>query len=364
MSLINTILIEDLISLIIKTADDYHSLLVCKTWYDIILKNSTICPTCNKVIKMYDTTLWNTDVDDGFCHGYYGYIEDYKNLKFHMFDIRILKNFGRQCYGLCLAAVKRNARNLEYVTNQTEELCLIAVNACPDTIKYVKNQTEKICLKAIEINPVALQFISEENQTENVCLQAVRNNGDTLKYVINQTDFICLEAVRSDVVSLRWMMECNCNNIVQNILQNQRIYKCNYCDPIRNKNNIFHLVKNKTEEICLAAIDYNENNLQYAPIDIQTEIMCLIAVNKNGLVLEHIANKTHNVCLAAVRNNGMALRFISNLNKTEDICLEAINNNWCALKYVPEQNQTDKICQLALEKDKKAFVYIKIDYDC
>jgi hypothetical protein len=72
---------DDLLNYIFQYTDNFNITLVCKQWYNIVLKNSVICDSCNKIVKMYDKDLWITDTYDDVCHGYYGTLKSYRILK-------------------------------------------------------------------------------------------------------------------------------------------------------------------------------------------------------------------------------------------------------------------------------------------
>ena len=61
-----------------------------------------------------------------------------------------------------LDAVKRNAFNLKYVMDQTEEICLIAVKQNGYVLAYVKEQTPAICLAAVNQNITVLEYVNDD----------------------------------------------------------------------------------------------------------------------------------------------------------------------------------------------------------
>ena len=62
---------------------------------------------------------------------------------------------------MCLALVKWDGYELEYVKNQTPEICLAAVKQDGHALKYVKNQTPEICLAAVKENGFALMYVKK-----------------------------------------------------------------------------------------------------------------------------------------------------------------------------------------------------------
>ena len=68
--------------------------------------------------------------------------------------------------------------------------------------------------------------------------------------------------------------------------------------------------KNKTPELCLAAVQQNGQALKH--VKEQTPELCLAAVQQNGLVLKHVKEQTPELCMAAVQQNNKALDYVKN----------------------------------------------------
>lgn len=77
------------------------------------------------------------------------------------------------------------------------------------------------------------------------------------------------------------------------------------------------LIKNQTEEICLAAVQKDGRALKY--VKQQTPEICLAAVNERGIAVKYVKNQTEKICLAAVRETKFALRYIEDLNMKQHI---------------------------------------------
>jgi hypothetical protein len=343
---INDILCEDIINIIISLSGNNNCILVCKQWYNYILKNSQTCTTCNKIVKIYDIELYSSDDGDIFCHSYYGPLEDYKILKYILaYKPYFFKNIKRQTKSICLEAVKYSCNNFEYVRPEyiTEELCL----------KFIKNkdylhedeiskllQTEKVCIAIVRKSPYYLPLI--KNKTTNVYMEAVIKDSSLLKYVKEQTKELCLIAVKQN------------GNALEHVI-NQTDEIC--LEAVKNNGNALQYVKKQTDEICLEAIKQNGNALQY--VKKQTKEMCTIAVIQNGCYIYHVREQDEDLCMIAVEKNGYNLQNI--YNQTEKVCLKAISKHHYNLEYVKEQ--TDIICIEALKKNIDALRYIKIKSD-
>lgn len=211
----DTILIDDILGKVINLSNNYYCISVCKKWYNLIAKHSPICNTCNKIIKMYDNILWITDEKDDICHGYYGKLEEYRQLKREMLGhsknnqqiISFLK-IKRQTIGLCIMFVKHNVNALKYVRTQTEFICLVAVKKNGLQLQYVEEQTYEICVSALKQNIFAFQYASDKYKTQELYLTIVKYNGTMLQYIseIDQTEIICLEAIKSNPYAIQYVI--------------------------------------------------------------------------------------------------------------------------------------------------------------
>ncbi len=76
------------------------------------------------------------------------------------------------------------------------------------------------------------------------------------------------------------------------------------------------LVKNQTEEICLAAVTYRGVGSCYG----------------NGIALQDVREQTDKICMAAVESTGLSLRYVR--KQTEALCLAAVTENEEALEFV------------------------------
>ena len=121
---------------------------------------------------------------------------------------------------LCLAAVKRNVLNINYVPDDvlTEEMVKIAavyITTCRrcSTLLPSKFKTEEFYIYAIDkieglVNMRNLLLnIPRKNRAYSICLAAVTKYGMTLIAVpkIHKTDELCLAAVRSNGLALQFV---------------------------------------------------------------------------------------------------------------------------------------------------------------
>ncbi len=83
---------DDVLNLILSFTQNPECVLVCKKWYNIIIKNSSICSECKKITKIYDYVIWKTDEGDDLCHMSALHKDTYKILDVVVTNILPLKN--------------------------------------------------------------------------------------------------------------------------------------------------------------------------------------------------------------------------------------------------------------------------------
>jgi hypothetical protein len=151
-------------------------------------------------------------------------------------------------------------------------------------LKYIDNQTHELCLEAVKIYGIALEYVKD--QTEELCLIALDQCAEALRCIRNQTDKLCMTAIE---------------------------YDCN--------GNILRHVKNKTYEICKRSIERFPRQIKYVEDDkfqdgsklteSEKDDLRSLAIKSEGLTLFYIKNKTPEICLAAVKQNPEAIKYIN-----------------------------------------------------
>jgi len=109
----------------------------------------------------------------------------------------------------------------------------------------------------------------------------------------------------------------------------------------------------RTEEVCLTAVQQNADALGDIDPDKQTETVCLAGVKQDGLVLRFIdpEKQTEAIYLAAVEQVGIALRFIDPEKLTEAVCLAAVKQNARVLRYIKPEKQTEAVWMATAKKN-------------
>lgn len=97
-------------------------------------------------------------------------------------DYRIFKNITNKTYELCLEAVKKDGRNIQYVNLEfkTRELCIEALNNNCDLL-FINNKTDEYC--KIALSKSYMQLISISNPSDEICKYAISINGNSIFYI-------------------------------------------------------------------------------------------------------------------------------------------------------------------------------------
>lgn len=88
----------------------------------------------------------------------------------------------------------------------------------------------------------------------------------------------------------------------------------------------------------------------------QTTGICWVAVTNDPDNLKYVDEKTEDLCILALENKGSALKHIKHIEQTDRMCEVAVENDGLALKYVGKQ--THIICIKAIKQNKYAMLYI------
>jgi len=120
----------------------------------------------------------------------------------------------------------------------------------------------------------------------------------------------------------------------------------------------------KDEEMCITALENNENSIQFIPYDVLTEKMCNIAIEFDGLTIKHIPVdfRTKKMWLSAFKNSPSVIKLmpksvIEILN--EELVLEAINHNPHLYKFIPEHFKTKKLRDYTISQDAMMILHLE-----
>jgi hypothetical protein len=93
------------------------------------------------------------------------------------------------------------------------------------------------------------------------------------------------------------------------------------------------IVKNQTDEICIAAVQQNGRTLVY--VKNQTDEICIAAVQQDAFALLYVKNQTSEICMAAVQQDGSTLQYVR--QQTPEICMAAVQQYGWACTYIKSQ---------------------------
>jgi len=101
--------------------------------------------------------------------------------------------------------------------------------------------------------------------------------------------------------------------------------------------------KLRTQELCLAAVQYNSDNMQYVPDKIRTLEMCTLAVTR------YTRRRTyHNY---SFEGGGYNLRYIPKELMTPELLKAAIQSGGKYMQYIPKELITPELLLIAVEAD-------------
>lgn len=143
-------------------------------------------------------------------------------------------------------------------------------------------------------------------------------------------------------------------------------------------------VKNPAPELLRMAVSMNGMALEYVPLEVQDEALCMEAVARNPLAirfvrisgeayecvamaaivkdptaLEFAPRQTPRLCMAAIEADGACLRFVK--EPTEEMRMAAVRQNGMALEHVSEQ--TEELCMAAIGQNPFALLHVDIGDD-
>lgn len=240
----------------------------------------------------------------------------------------------------------------------------------------------EIDIKNSKLNDDFLNFVNDkindnmitENQTimtvnntnSNSLYEKIKQNPLILKDIddSNKTESLCIMAVEENIYALEYVPKNMLNDIFRYLIK-------------EHHNNIFdnipeHLL---TQELCNIAVDINVNNIREIPKKFRTEELCNIVMaqyddyeleDDDGFLIS-VPNKykTKEMCEKFVQLNGLELQGVPEVWRSKELCELAIKNNGHALGYVPDNLKTIENIILAVVYDgwNYSFVPSHIKYD-
>jgi hypothetical protein len=134
----------------------------------------------------------------------------------------------------------------------------------------------------------------------------------------------------------------------------------------------------KTEDICIIAVEGSPWNIKYVPTEYLTDEFILKLIEKDWWIIRGIKNPTEEMCLLAMEQNPWAIYYAK--EKTEKLMTAAvkaaglykntnmpqyykavlayIKENGFALQYIKKEHKTYELCKAAIENYPGAIKYI------
>ena len=172
----------------------------------------------------------------------------------------------RQTEELCLSAVRKDGRVLEFVNYKTRSVCLEAIVQCPWALKFVPSTEpfySELAELAVRLDPDTIRLVDPTDQTENMQRAALVNprNIEYVSLTPHQLEKYSSRLIRQDP-DLVWMFP----NKVEEAVNADGTIIATIHPSLR------------TEDVCRAAVssisDYIGNVIPFIPMEYRSKIIC------------------------------------------------------------------------------------------
>jgi hypothetical protein len=261
-----------------------------------------------------------------------------------------LQYVARQTRELCLVAVRQNGEALAYVCHQTDELCREAVRQTGRALKLCNNKSQSLVRLAIPTYGNALPYLN--NQTPHMCAAAVRNNGLALQFVRKQTEDVCWLALRQTPHAYQFIHQLTdpmhryvATHLPSALVGNPALDRY-FIDIALQANPSVVLQIPNSERYHEYAVSQRPLLIKWLP---QTPALCRVALinsakleeKHRGYIIDAVEDKTEELCLLAVQHSADALEFVP---QTQELCLAAVSRWPAAIAAVEDRYLTRAVC--------------------
>ena len=172
----------------------------------------------------------------------------------------------RQTEELCLSAVRKDGRVLEFVNYKTRSVCLEAIVQCPWALKFVPSTEpfySELAELAVRLDPDTIRLVDPTDQTENMQRAALVNprNIEYVSLTPHQLEKYSSKLIRQDP-DLVWMFP---SKVEEAVNADGTIIAAIHPDL-------------RTEEVCMSAAasisDYVDNVVPFIPMEYRSKIIC------------------------------------------------------------------------------------------
>lgn len=328
-------------------------------------------------ILIEDLEMWN-NID--FC------------IKAMEIDYKLLKFMKNHLNIVDMKTFLNNPNIIEYIKEPSNEMCLLAIKHSPFLIKYIKNPNLEMCIMAMKKSVYSLKYI--DNIDPLILMELVKINPQAIEHIVCQTKEMCIEAIKKSPSVIKYI----------NLLDNDLFELAFDLTP----NALSNIPDDyKTLEMCIKAVQYDSNLLQYVPEKYINENIVTDAITKCGKSIRFVKNPSDNLCFKALENDLSSINYIKNptdemylmvskvfpylLNKIkdktkikdeQDLCklielfpnnitdiikpseklsLIAVKKSGNILKYI--DNQTDEICMVSVQYYPDTLEFVKNQTD-
>ena len=247
-------------------------------------------------ILIEDLKEWD---DKEFCE---------KALKSDFKNVKYIRNIELMSGSKFLEFVKKDPYCIEHIKNQTEEMQLLAVNHSGYLLRHCANPSLNVIMIGIKKAPYSIKYLTID---ENMLYDLVKNDPSLIEHT---------------------------NELPEGI----------YCEVLKKNGMLLKHINKQTQLLCDIAFENNIESFRFVKKQFKTYEMCLKAVGFNPDLLDFVSddNFTHELCMIAVKKKGLTIKYI--INPSVDTCMEALNNDLTAIHQISKP--TDEMLVLALKK--------------
>ncbi len=318
---------DDVLNLILSFTQKPECVIVCKKWYNMVIKNSPKCLNCNKITKMYDYCIWQTDDDDLVCHMHALHKNTYKTLDVEITNILPLKSLFEKMLVLmpkmsAFIYFITTSRNYIIIYSKEKEYEFIDENSLMEFFSKFIGKTKNII---VEINVLELYNFINTFSNNEIFLFSV-NNKNNLEIKIKNSMYKyksnpVTNPINSCAIDCSFEIEvydfstaiCNIKNDTENVEVKCYADKIIFSSKETNKQNIYETGCNENDNFREGIVSIDRNKGRFK----DTDILCgtfklknILNINAGNLNILNI-NSVTDIKFFMIHNTSLAITYVN-----------------------------------------------------
>ncbi len=288
---------DDVLNLILSFTQNPECVLVCKKWYNIIIKNAKLCSKCNKITKMYDYDIWQTDDDDLVCHMHALHKDTYKILDVEITNILPLKNLFEKMIKL----MPKMSAFIHFTTNIYNHIAIYTIEKRHEfidetsSVKFFNDFIGKKKNIVVEINVFELYNFINTFDNNEIFLFSINNKNNLEIKIKNSIDKFtatpvidpinsCFVDCTFEIEQHDFIMACyNIKDDTENVEVRCYNNKIIFSSKETNKESVHELVNNSVNDYREGITSINRNGAKFNDCDIICGSFKLRNILKNDI---------------------------------------------------------------------------------